>query len=64
MPNNSSYASFAEASLKKARISFDTFIDGQSELDVISESAELRDSRVEKSLYNVILRSLESNQEP
>ena len=57
-----SYMSFAEANLRKAQISFDIFVDGMSELDVISESTELIDTRIgkEKNLFNTILRPIDN----
>ena len=37
---------FAEMQLVQARISFDSFIDGQSELDLICEQTGLTDKRI------------------
>lgn len=39
------FTPFAKMQLHSARVSFDVFIDGQSELDLVCDSANLIDTR-------------------
>ncbi|VDO43568.1 unnamed protein product, partial [Haemonchus placei] len=61
------FTPFAKMQLHSARVSFDVFIDGQSELDLVCESANLIDTREvqlgsgTKNMFNTILRPRESS---
>ncbi|VDL79524.1 unnamed protein product [Nippostrongylus brasiliensis] len=59
------FTPFAKMQLDSARVSFDVFIDGQSELDLVCDSANLIDTREKqpgsgsKNLFSTILRPRE-----
>ncbi|EYC35202.1 hypothetical protein Y032_1116g3628, partial [Ancylostoma ceylanicum] len=61
------FTPFAVMQLQSARVSFDVFIDGQSELDLVCESTHLLDTRKvqvgsgTKNLFNTILQPRDSS---
>uniref|UniRef100_A0A1I7TSK2 Ricin B-type lectin domain-containing protein n=1 Tax=Caenorhabditis tropicalis TaxID=1561998 RepID=A0A1I7TSK2_9PELO len=63
---NGEWQSFANVKLERARISFDSFEDGQSELDLICEKIELVDTTNNgpKNCFPIILQHTDTDKQP